>query len=419
MTDNQARAPRHNRRRTGVSFALAASLSLALAACGEEGADQDPTEVDEVHIGVILPLSGATAQNGENSQRGLQLARDLINEAGGIESMGGAEIVLDIVDATSEPAAAANAASEMVSRDGAPLAIVGAYASGLSITVARETERAGIPLLTTSFSDELTQEGYEFLFQLPAQATAIGEAQMEYAVDIAEDAGEPIQSAAIIYANNAYGETQAQGLRSMADELGVDVSLFEGYDPAITDATPVAQQAINAGADAIFSIAYVSDGILVARALQSLGNDVPVIGGVGGYITPDFLAGLGEEGVEGYFSVNTSALASYGEIGEAYEEQHGTFMPQEAHDNAAGLYVIAEALEQNPTLDSEELAATLHEGTFSMGAAGSMPGDEVSFDETGANEVAVPLMVQWQDGELIGVWPEDVADAEPVFSSGA
>jgi branched-chain amino acid transport system substrate-binding protein len=416
MADNQARAPRRRRARAGVSVALAASLSLALAACG--GGDGDDQDVEEVHIGVVLPLSGPTAQNGQNSQRGLELARDLINEAGGIESMGGAQIVLDIVDATSEPAAAANAASEMVSGNDAPLAIVGAYASGLTVTVARETERAGIPLLTTAFSDELTQEGYEFLFQLPAQATAIGEAQMQYTVEIAEAAGSPIESAAIIYANNAYGETQAQGLQSMADELGVDVALFEGYDPAITDATPVAQQAINAGADAIFSIAYVSDGVLVARALQSLGNDVPVIGGVGGYITPDFLAGLGEEGVEGYYSVNTSALGDYGDINTAYEEQYGTFMPQEAHDNAAGLYVIAEALEQNPTLDPEELAQTLHEGTFTMGAAGSMPGGEVSFDETGANEIAVPLMTQWQSGELVGVWPEDYADAEPIWPSG-
>jgi branched-chain amino acid transport system substrate-binding protein len=93
-------------------------------------------------------------------------------------------------------------------------------------------------------------------------------------------------------------------------------------------------------------------------------------------------------------------------------------MPQEAHDNAAGLYVIAEALEQNPTLDPEELAQTLHEGTFTMGAAGSMPGGEVSFDETGANEIAVPLMTQWQSGELVGVWPEDYADAEPIWPSG-
>jgi hypothetical protein len=47
-----------------------------------------------------------------------------------------------------------------------------------------------------------------------------------------------------------------------------------------------------------------------------------------------------------------------------------------------------------------------------------MPGGEVSFDETGANEIAVPLMTQWQSGELVGVWPEDYADAEPIWPSG-
>jgi branched-chain amino acid transport system substrate-binding protein len=369
-----------------------------------------------VKLGAILPLTGSTAQNGNNSLRGIELAVEQINAAGGIKSMGGAKIELSSADATSDPAKAANAASQFLATGEAPLAIVGAYASGLTTTVARVTEQAKVPLLSTSFSDDLTQQGYEYFFQLPAAASKMGKAQMGYALEIAEDAGKSLDKVAIIYANNAYGESQGASLKQQAEDNGIEIVLFEGYAPTITDAGPIAAKLIAAKADAIFSIAYVNDGVLLMRALKSQGNDVPVFGGTGGYITPDFLAALGED-VNSLFSVTTSNPDGYGDIGAAYLAKYGEFMPQEAHDNAAAVFIFAQALEENPTRDSTELATYLHEGSFNLGAAGQMPGGIVKFDETGVNVNADPLMVQWQSGALIGVWPSDIVKGAPIWPS--
>lgn len=394
---------------------MAAALALGLTACapGEAGGGGEGG-TDTIKIGAILPLTGATAQNGNNSLRGIELAIEQINEAGGIESMDGAKLELSTADATSDPARAASAATQFLAKGEPPLAIVGAYASGLTETVARVTERAKVPLLSTSFSDTLTQQGYKYFFQLPAAASKMGTAQMGYGTEIAEQNGEPIERAAIVYANNAYGESQAAALREQADASGIEVVLFEGYSPEITDANPVVAKIQASKPDAIFSIAYVSDGVLLARALKSAGNTVPVFGGTGGYITPDFVKALGDD-VNGLFSVTTSNPDQYGDIGEAYLEKHGEFMPQEAHDNAAAVYVIAQALEENPTTDSTELAQYIHEGKFDLGAAGSMPTGVVEFDETGVNVNAAPLMVQWQDEALVGVWPGDIVDGEPAW----
>jgi branched-chain amino acid transport system substrate-binding protein len=363
---------------------------------------------------VILPLTGATAQNGNNSRKGIELAVASINEAGGIKSMGGAQIELDVADATSDPVKAASAATQFLTRGEPPLALIGAYASGLTVTVAREAERRKVPILTTSFSDELTSQGYQYLFQLPASASVLGRAQMGYAIEIAKQAGVDLKRAAIVYASNAYGESQAKGLQSQADELGIDVVLYEGYSPTISDATPVAQKILAAAPDVTFSVAYVNDGVLLMRALRSQNSTIPLIGGVGGYITPDFQKSLGDA-VNGVLSIDTSDPDLYRELGEAYQERYGEFMPQEAHDNAAAVYVFAQALEQHPTTDPQELAVALRDGTFDQAAAGSMPGGKVDFDETGANTHAAPLMVQWQDGRLVGVWPRDITDNEPVW----
>lgn len=410
-------------RRIGWRIAtIGTVLAMGLTACspgGEEGNTGDGdgnVDVDTVQLGAILPLTGATAQNGNNSLRGIELAVELINEAGGIESMGGAQIELESADSTSDPAQAATSATQFLSQGEPPLAIIGAYASGLTITVARVTERAGVPLLSTSFSDELTQQGYQYFFQLPAAASKMGTAQMGYALEIAENAGEPLEKVAIVFANNAYGESQGAALQAQAEESGKEIVLYEGYSPEITDAGPIVAKVLASDPDAIFSIAYVSDGVLFMRALNAQDNTLLVFGGTGGYITPDFVAALGDE-VNGLFSVTTSNPDGYGDIGAAYEEKYGEFMPQEAHDNAAAVYVFAQALEENPTTDPDELAQYLHEGSFDLGAAGQMPGGVVEFDETGVNVNGEPLMVQWQDSELIGVWPSDIVEAEPIWPS--
>lgn len=397
-----------------VAVALVAAASLVLSACG--GGGEAGGNSDEVRLGAVLPLTGATAQNGNNSRKGIELAVKLINESGGIKSMDGAKIKLDVADATSDPAKAASATTQYLAKGDPPLAMIGAYASSLTITVARVTERKKVPLLTTSFSDELTQQGYQHLFQLPAPASRIGKAQIDYTVEIAKDAGVDLQKAAIVFANNAYGESQAKALQDQAAELGLDVVLYEGYSPTISDASPIASKALAADPDVIFAVSYVSDGVLLTRALKARGSEVPVVGGVGGFITPDFQKSLGAE-VEGVLSVNTSDPDQYGDIAEKYQEEYGEFMPQEAHDNAAAVYVFAQALEENPTDDPEELNKVLHEGAFDQGAAGSMPGGKVEFDETGANAEAVPLMTQWQDEKLVGVWPPEVAENEPIWAT--
>ena len=81
----------------------------------------------EVNVGVIMPLSGANAQFGINSRNGIELVADEINEAGGIQGLGGAKIKLIVADGTATPTTAANVAQRMISQNQVT-AILGAFA---------------------------------------------------------------------------------------------------------------------------------------------------------------------------------------------------------------------------------------------------------------------------------------------------
>ncbi len=400
----------------GVLLALITVVSVGLIGCQAAGTGggggEAAGEVEEVNIGVVMPLTGANAQFGQNSLRGIELAAQMINEDGGIKSMNGVKIKLNVADSTSDPTRAASAIQQFLSSEGKPVAVVGAYASSLTKTVSQVTERAQVPLLTTSFSDELTAQDYKYIFRVSPKATDVGAAQLEYAVEMAQAAGSDPRRVAIAFTNDEYGTSQAEGLRSAAEQMGLEVALFEPYESNITNATPLARKITGANADILFPVSYLADGIQIMRALEAGGSDLPVVGGVGGFITPDFQDALGDS-VNGIFSVMTSAPDKYGVIGEMYEKKHGTFMPQEAHDNAAALSVIAQALEANPTTDPTKLADTLHSEDFDEGVAAQMPGGHVKFDEAGNNVVIEPLMVQWQEGNLVSVWPQEQAESEP------
>src|SRR5690606_3491251 len=103
-------------------------------------------QAKQVNVGVIMPLSGANAQFGVNSRNGIELVADEINAAGGIKALGGAKINLIVADSTSTPTTAGTVAQRMISQNEVT-AILGAFASSLTIAISEVTERRDIPLL--------------------------------------------------------------------------------------------------------------------------------------------------------------------------------------------------------------------------------------------------------------------------------
>src|SRR5699024_2868 len=170
---------------------------------------------DPVNVGVILPLSGPNAQFGINSRDGIQLVADEINEAGGIQSLGGAPINLVIADATSNPTQAATVAQRMMSQDSV-VAVLGAFASSLTLAISEVTERRRIPLLTMSFSDEITGRGFQNVFQIVSPGSQLGQATFDYTVALSEKAGDSLERIAIMYEDTAYGTSQSAGRRKTA-----------------------------------------------------------------------------------------------------------------------------------------------------------------------------------------------------------
>jgi branched-chain amino acid transport system substrate-binding protein len=368
-----------------------------------------------VNIGVIEPLSGANAQFGINSLNGIEFVADEVNALGGIKALGGAKINLVVSDATSNPTRASTAAQRLISENELT-AMIGAFASSLTLAVSEVTARADIPMLTASFADEITGRGLENVFQIAPKATVIGRAQVNYTLAIAEAAGSKIEKIAIMYEDTAYGTAQSRGLRRAGKEANIEVVMDEPYPFGITDATPLINKLRASGAQAVFPVSYFNDSLFIIRTMRQQRSTIPVIGGAAGYVIPDFEKGLGEF-ADGVLSINTSNYDLAPALTHPFRKRFGDFMEHDAIDHAVALDVLVQAIERAKSAKPRAVTEALHGARFESGWTKAMPGGAVQFDQTGLNTLSVPIMVQWRNKELVTVWPKDVAKGSPVWHS--
>lgn len=385
-------------RREFVMAMGAAALGAALP--GRAGA------AEEIAVGVVLPLSGANAQFGINSRQGLELAADEINAAGGIKALGGARLKLIVADSTSQPTSAATVAQRLITQNRC-VALIGAYASSLTLAVSEVTERRGIPLLTMSFSDMLTERGFKHIYQVVSKGSVLGKAQYDYAAAVVAGA-DRIKKIAILYEDTAYGTSQAVGIRDAARAAGAEVVLDEAYPLGITDVTPLINKLRASDAQIVFPVSYLNDSLLIIRVMRQQQITLPVVGGAAGYVIPDFAKALGQY-AQAVLSIAPANYDQKPEYTERYRKRFGTFMPHEALEHAVCLGVLASALEAAGSAKQDALSQALRSHTFDQGWAGVMSGGGVKFDAKGLNTLARPVMVQWQDNELVSVWPEALA----------
>ncbi len=368
-----------------------------------------------INVGVILPLSGANAQFGINSKNGLELVAEEINAAGGIKSLGGAKINLVVADATSTPTTAANVAQRLLTQNEV-VAIIGAFASSLTIAISEVAERRGVPLLTMSFADQITGRGFQHIYQVVAKATVLGKAQLDGTLALAGQAGDKLSKIAIMYEDTAYGTSQAGGLRAGAKAAGIELVMDEAYPLGITDVTPLINKLRTSGAQAVFPVSYLNDSLQIIRSMRQQGLTIPAIGGAAGYVIPDFEKGLGKY-AEGVLSISPANYDLAPEYTSRFEKKYGYFMVHEALEHAVCLDVLAKAIERAKSTTPEALSKVLHSTRFEGGWCSGMTNGAVEFDKNGLNTLSTPVMVQWRDKGLVTVWPEKFAKAKAVWKA--
>jgi branched-chain amino acid transport system substrate-binding protein len=396
---------------------LILALSLVLTACSSSEGTSSSGEngkVEEVTIGILYPTSGESARIGTVALNAAKLAAEDINAAGGIKSLGGAKVKLEIMDPGSKLESARSAAENLLQNEDVSV-LVGAYTSALSMVVSEVTERREVPFVTFSISDELTSRGFKYLFQVAAKGSQFGKMQVEFAKNLVDTSG-LTPKVAIVFENTAYGQSTSSMMKEIADEMGFEVALVESFENNSTDAGPLVTKIKSSGASILFPVAYLQDSITIQKTIKQMGVDILTVAGGAGYLMPDFYEAMGKD-AEGVTSVafwNQDVNKPGNEqLSKKYKETYGEIATEVVGGAYSSVWAAALAIDQAGSTDPNKVRDALDALKIEEGhQADVMPGGPIEFDDKGWNSNTNPVMIQWQDGEPRTVYPEADASVE-------
>lgn len=271
---------------------LAALLPLAAA---------PPSHAQEaIRIGVLLPMTGPLAKNGIENWEAMQIARDLVNERGGIN---GRRIEYLLADANT-PNAAISETERLITREGVKIT-TGSFSSPIAIAVSQAAQRHNVfHWETTGAAEIITRRGFKHVFQVGAPARRYGQAAVDFIVDdLAQRLGKTPASVkiALLWENRAFGKSVGDGIRAYAHSKAIQVVYDEGYDQTATDMTPIVQKLKDTAPDIVIAISFSNDAVLFQRKARELNFNVGAFIGVSaGYSAPDLRESLGDT-VNGIF----------------------------------------------------------------------------------------------------------------------
>src|ERR1700746_2443998 len=276
---------------------------------------------DVINIGGLYPVTGNFALIGQGCVNAAKLAVQMVNDAGGIKSLGGAKLNLIGSDVQSNPTVTRTETDRLISSYN-PAAIHGAFASALTLIASEVAERAKVPLLTGSSSDQLNKDRH-FPFTPFSRASQFALAQLQMSKLVSDK-----PKVAVIFENTAFGTATSKGLQEQPPGGGVGVVMFEPYSAGLSDASPLINKVKASGANMLFPVSYLNDLILIIRAIRQNGLQLAINGGSGGFVIPDFYknVGLAAEGLLGVAHWNHDIDANAQAVNAAYQKQYGEFL---------------------------------------------------------------------------------------------
>ena len=256
-------------RRTFLALALAAALPLAHA--------QEP-----IKIGLVTALSGQSARAGEAITRGLQVAIDELNAAGGVL---GRKFELVRRDDEATPAKGVLAARELVFKEKVAV-LFGGLDTPVSMAIVPIMNEAKVPYMGPwAAGTAITRNGANpnFVFRVSAVDEIVDKAILQYA-----QKNFNAKKPGLILVNNPWGESNEAGLKAAMAAKGITPAGIEKFEGNDVDVVPQLTRLKAAGADSLFLVGNVGPSAQVVKSLDRMGWKVPVVshwGPAGGRFT--------------------------------------------------------------------------------------------------------------------------------------
>ena len=338
---------------------------------------------ETIKIGVVLPLTGNHADQGEASQNAIQLAVEKVNSQEGIN---GKKLEPIFENSECEAQKAVTAINKLVNIDGVKF-VIGDICSSATLAIIPIAEENKVLLLNAGTTSSAVRDAGDYVFRFWFSGEAMGRM-------IAEKANEMgIKKVAIIYLNNDFGDSLEKDFSQRFEELGGTVVSKQGVETTNNDFRTELTNAEEKEPDAYFLALYQDTLLLALKQMKELGINKQVFthGGIAGSALT--LEGGQEvlEGVLAAFAAESSQEFAK-EFSTRFEKKPGV-TADAAYDT---VMVLAKVLREKGT-DVEQVKQGLYNVKDYEGVSGKISVD--SYGETNR-----PLAIyRIQNGAMVTV----------------
>jgi len=394
---------------------LSRRAALAAAAVSLAAPSTLRAQPAAVKLGILQPVTGALAQDGEYGRLGAEFAINEINAAGGIRALGGARIEMVFGDARSTPEGGV-AEVERMQAEGV-VAVVGGFASPICLAASQAASRYDLPyLVDVGVADTIVTRGLRNTFRFGPGLGAVTGAALDNLVRINDAAGKPARTVVVVHEDGLFGSGMARLMNTQLPARGFEVLETISHPTPARDMSNIALRIRALNPDLIIPSSYYAEFVLLSRTLQQRrirpkGIYCVLNGAASNFrFVREF-----PEAANLVMDVNHWAdprKAKTAELRRAVEAQN-RFWLYNTPLNYSSVMLVRDALERAGRADRvaliEALAATT--GAFDSHI---MPYGPTRF-VNGQNQSGQAVNTQVIDNDIKVIFPDDYAKSRPVF----
>ena len=384
-----------------------------------------PTNSETFKVGAVYPMSGPNSLQGQQCMAAARIAVDFVNNNGGVHGMPVELFEADAPDA----AAAATEAGRLIDQKSVKV-IFGSLASGNAIAIAGVCDKSSVILVESGgIADALTDQGFKSVFRILDKGGLRGAAGVNYIseeltgfLNIPKDR----LKIAILHEDSAYGESVAAGARNQSRKLGIEIVSDQAYNVSLKDMSALTLNIKEAKPDVLLMVNYVDDAILIMDTLRQY-NAVPkaIMGCGAGATSPMFATEIGPDS-NGIFctdmptNLSPEVYADDAEVQKTVTDFKAAFLSVypdlttgsiAAEAAFSGAYTFMNnILPDARSLEFEDMRTAALNTKLTMTTLGF----GWDMGEDGQNYAASANINQWQDGQVVTVYPEKMRNGDVI-----
>ena len=389
-----------------VKFVVVA-LVLALVGFGVTASAQTIT------FGTSLQLTGSLANTGRYYRDAFQMAIDTINQQGGV-TVGGKtyQLALKVLDNQSDNNLAVRQYTQLLTQDKVDF-LLGPYASDFVLVTSAVAEKYQVPMIEGGGSSgQIFSRGYKYIFgTLPAAGS-----YFKSTIDMMGQLNPPAKTIGLLYADDSFDTSVAEGTTALAKQAGMDVVLDQRYSTNASDFSTVISQLKSKNPDAVLVAGHETEVLNFIRQAKSLNFSPKMYSFTVGVPTSDFRQALGSDANYAFGMTPWLPLASlkdpyFGDAAQfeqAYNKRFGYEPDYHAASGVADVEAFVKAFEAAGSLDPKAVRDAIANVSFD-----SLYG-HVKFGANG--QINLPqTVIQVQNGKLATVFSGTSFETQPQY----